>query len=291
MYIPIESINLQLLNIGYAKHNGDWNWKDVNSPFARIFYVTKGTAKIKILESPSMKEVEYTLRPNYMYIIPAYTRHTYECTGPYELYYLHIYNGFKRETDVFDVYDLPTEVEVGKNTEMAFRTLYEKHPEFTLPASDPRSYDNRSMLIDYVNRYNNLELYEKMEIRGYLLLLFARFMKGARPRIWTQDSRISKVLRYIHNNLFDDIEIDELAEVACLTKPYLIRIFKRDFGTSPLQYINRKKIERAQLILVTEDLPVKEVAYKLGFKDHSYFIRLFKKICGQTPQAYRASMK
>ena len=40
--IPIESFNLQMLNVGLAHHNGDWNWKDVNSPFTRIFYVTEG---------------------------------------------------------------------------------------------------------------------------------------------------------------------------------------------------------------------------------------------------------
>ena len=72
-----------------------------------------------------------------------------------------------------------------------------------------------------------------------------------------------------------------------MTKPYFIRIFKQHFGMSPLQYINHKKMERAQLLLLTEDMTVKEVAFALGFNDHSYFIRLFKKITGRTPQEYR----
>ena len=46
--IPIESFNLQMLNVGLAHHNGDWNWKDVNSPFTRIFYVTEGEAWVKL---------------------------------------------------------------------------------------------------------------------------------------------------------------------------------------------------------------------------------------------------
>lgn len=49
-------------------------------------------------------------------------------------------------------------------------------------------------------------------------------------------------------------------------------------GMSPLQYINRKKIDRAELLLITGDQPIKEIAYDLGYNDHSYFIRLFKRL-------------
>jgi YesN/AraC family two-component response regulator len=51
--------------------------------------------------------------------------------------------------------------------------------------------------------------------------------------------------------------------------------------------VNRKKVERAQLMLMTEPIHVKEVAFSLGFDDHSYFIRLFKKSTGLTPNDYR----
>ena len=60
-----------------------------------------------------------------------------------------------------------------------------------------------------------------------------------------------------------------------------------DNGTSPLQYINKKKVERAQLLLCTTDMPVKEVAYRIGFNDQSYFIRMYRKVTGTTPQEYR----
>lgn len=82
-----------------------------------------------------------------------------------------------------------------------------------------------------------------------------------------------------------------LADIACVNGCYLIRLFKREVGLSPLRYINQKKIEKAQLLLLTADMPVKEIAYELGFFDLSYFIRLFKKKVGVTPQEYRASMR
>ena len=96
-----------------------------------------------------------------------------------------------------------------------------------------------------------------------------------------------KHLKHIHEHIAEEIDVKELADVASVTKTYFIRLFKQEFGLSPIQYINRKKVERAQLLLFTTDNSVKEVAYKLGFSDHSYFIRLFRKIASITPQEYR----
>ena len=60
-------------------------------------------------------------------------------------------------------------------------------------------------------------------------------------------------------------------------------------GVVELFYRNQKKIEKAQLILVTDEMSVKNVAFSLSFDDYSYFNRLFKKVTGLTPQEYRNS--
>ena len=102
-----------------------------------------------------------------------------------------------------------------------------------------------------------------------------------------EDNRIVKAVRYIHKHITETIELEKLAEIACLSKDHFIRLFKKGMGTTPLQYINQKKIEKAQLLLITEELAVKEIAFRLAFEDYSYFNRLFKKITGVTPQEYR----
>lgn len=91
------------------------------------------------------------------------------------------------------------------------------------------------------------------------------------------DNRIQKVLSHIRKNIYKTVDIDSLAAISCLSKDHFIRLFKKEVGTTPLQYINQKKIEKAQLILITEDIPVKNIAYLLAYEDHSYFNRLFKK--------------
>ena len=295
MQLPIESLNLQMLNVGLAHHNGDWNWQRVSSPFTRIYYVTKGEARLHISHPAHEwgKEAgteSIVLRPGLLYMIPAHTLHSYECEGEFEHYYLHVYEGFKNETHVMEMYEFPMEVKAQAGDEGLMERMTMAHPEAKLPESDPRTYDNASMFTGYVKRYNSLPLWEKMRLRGATLLLFSRFLEQATARVWTRDERMTKVLAHVHSHLDKDISVETLAEMACVTKPYLIRVFRREFGMPPLQYINKKKMERAQLLLITEDWTVKEVAWHLGFSDHSYFIRLFKKLTGTTPKDYRRNL-
>ena len=285
MQIPIESLNLLMLNVGLARHNGDWNWKNVSSPFTRIYYVSEGEALLHLSDHT------VTLRPGRLYIIPAHMMHSYECTGLFTHYYLHVYEGFKSELNLMEFYDFPTEVDGCENDERIFQTMCQLLPDARLPESNPHAYDNAIQFSDYVQRYQNMELWLKMELRGAILTLFSRFMRRASLKVWTQDERMKRVLEHIHSHIYQNIDVDELANVACITKPYLIRLFKRESGVSPVQYINKKKVERAQLLLVTTDKPVKEIAYELGFSDHSYFIRLFHKLSGITPQEYRLRMR
>ena len=70
-----------------------------------------------------------------------------------------------------------------------------------------------------------------------------------------------------------------LAVMAGVT--YLVRML-------PLVLV-KKKIEKAQLLLITKDLAIKEIAYTLGYDNYSYFIKLFKKQTVLTPQTYKES--
>lgn len=135
-----------------------------------------------------------------------------------------------------------------------------------------------------------MALWEKMELRGAMLMIMSHFMHQARLRQRTLDERMKKVLAYIFEHIDDSIDVERLAAEACVTKTYFIKLFKCEFGIPPRQYINKKKIEKAQLLLFSTDKPVKELAYALGFSDQNYFVRLFHKLTGCTPQEYRRKL-
>ena len=73
MNLQVEQMHPLVLNVGLAVHNADWNWKNVNSPFTRLYYVTEGSAQIELPDGI------YTLSPKHMYFIPAFTIHTNIC--------------------------------------------------------------------------------------------------------------------------------------------------------------------------------------------------------------------
>lgn len=126
-----------------------------------------------------------------------------------------------------------------------------------------------------------------MESRGIIYQLLAEFLHQAQPKKYVADERITRVLAYIRTHLNAKPDIEALAALSCLSKDHLIRIFKREMKMTPLCYINKKRMEKAQLRLVTELTPIKEIAYQLGFEDQAYFNRIFKKTTGLTPMNYR----
>lgn len=281
MNLQVEQMHPLVLNVGLAVHNADWNWKNVNSPFTRLYYVTEGSAQIELPDGI------YTLSPKHMYFIPAFTIHTNICKSNFVHYYLHIYEDHYSDNDWLDHWKFPVEIEATDLDLALFKRLCEINPHMTLQKSDPTTYDNNPTLMQNLIKNRQRAFCDKVESRGIVFQLLSRFFKQGQSKIEMEDNRIAKTVLYIRKHLNEAIELEKLAEISCLSKDHFIRLFKKDLGTTPLQYINQKKIEKAQLLLITEELAVKEIAFQLAFEDYSYFNRLFKKITGVTPQEYR----
>ena len=100
-------------------------------------------------------------------------------------------------------------------------------------------------------------------------------------------SAIDLLLEYMYSHYSENICLDELAELVHLNKSYLIRLFRREVGRTPLDYLTRLRLEQSARLLETTELKISEIAYRCGFESSSYFIRRFHKIYAQTPDQYR----
>lgn len=281
MYITVDKLHLLTLHVGYAQHLGDWNWKRVRSPFARLYYVTDGVAQIE------MASGIYTLLPHRLYLIPAFTEHNCICNSVFKHYYIHIYEEMQGDSGGLEEYDFPVEVEAAAYDLDLFKRLCNINPFLKLPESNPDSYDNHQSLIGNIQLNQRRPFCDKLESCGILYILLSHFMKYATPKTEVKDSRIHQMLAYIRKNIHLRLDIDVLADKACMSKDHFIRVFKREMGETPNVYVTKKKMEKAELLLVTSDLSVKQVADSLGYEDYSYFNKLFKKNAGVTPQQYR----
>lgn len=75
MNIPIESLSLIMLNVGFARHHADWNWQGVSSPFTRLFLVTDGEAKAHLPDKA------VTLLPGHAHMVLVHVTHRYDDAG------------------------------------------------------------------------------------------------------------------------------------------------------------------------------------------------------------------
>jgi len=84
--------------------------------------------------------------------------------------------------------------------------------------------------------------------------------------------------------------IDEMAKCAGMSKYHFIRVFKKNIGITPWQYIMQRKITNAKELLHNPNKTIKQIAYETGFKDPDYFSTTFKKITGLRPGDFRNTL-
>lgn len=101
---------------------------------------------------------------------------------------------------------------------------------------------------------------------------------------WEQ---IQKTLDYIELHLDEEISIDELSELAALSKFYYQRLFTRLVKKPVAEYIKLRRMAKATELLLQEDKRILDIAVELGFTSNEHFTRVFKQTFGMTPDAYR----
>lgn len=98
---------------------------------------------------------------------------------------------------------------------------------------------------------------------------------------------ITHVVEYIRMNLKENISLKKLSEKSCMSTTSFYRLFKRELGMSPIEFVLHEKIRCAKQLLKNPTIQINEVCYLSGFEDSNYFIRLFKKHEGITPKQYQ----
>lgn len=98
---------------------------------------------------------------------------------------------------------------------------------------------------------------------------------------------IEKSIIYIHRHLTDDLTLNELAQIAKMSRAYYSAVFKKLNGISPWDYITAKRIELAIKHLKSNTCTMLELALKCGFNNTANFNRAFKKVTSMTPTEYK----
>ena len=128
---------------------------------------------------------------------------------------------------------------------------------------------------------------------NHLRYLFTQFVmetgrhQGAHPAALDLDA----IQTFMQDNIHQQLNLDDLAAVAHLSRFHFSNRYKALTGYSPIKHFLHMKIEYACQLLDSSDLSVKAIAAELGYGDPLYFSRLFTKTIGMSPRAYRGSVR
>lgn len=101
--------------------------------------------------------------------------------------------------------------------------------------------------------------------------------------------KVTEAIDFINNNIHLAICVNDLARILGISYEHFIRLFKKEVGITPIEYINRARITVAMKYLKETSLTIREIMEKVGFKTEQNFFRQFKKISGLTPKKFRYS--
>jgi AraC-like DNA-binding protein len=102
--------------------------------------------------------------------------------------------------------------------------------------------------------------------------------------------KLRRVMAYVEAGLGGPISLDDLANVAGVSRFHFHRQFRKTVGVTPREYVLRARIERAKGLLTESDLTVGEVSGAVGFADQSHFSNIFRRLTAMTPRGFRNSM-
>ena len=127
-----------------------------------------------------------------------------------------------------------------------------------------------------------------------LLEIFAGHVSTLANEIVVQEDEaespmIRRARAYILANQADPIDLDKVAQAMHVSTFYFCKMFKKATGLTFTDYLSRVRVEKAKTLLLNPHLRISEIAYEVGFQSLTHFNRMFRKIVGESPTAYRES--
>lgn len=113
----------------------------------------------------------------------------------------------------------------------------------------------------------------------------------ATPKNMRIHASLHSALEYIQKNFADEIRVEDLAKSAHMSSSNLFTVFKKEFGISPITYVNQYRLSMAAEYLLERDASVTEIALMTGFHDALYFSKMFHKMYQVSPREYRKQNK
>lgn len=233
----------------------------------------------------------YSFQAGELIVIPANTVHSITFHGQIEHRYLVVQFelGYIADSNFYDEYKCVLPFAADNNS---------YHKKIKLTAKD--SEEIRTLLEQTASNFASddffKELRAKSDICNIVQWISKRicFYKDMEQDFESQIKELNRVrpaIDYIEENYASEISLQNLADICNYSYSHFSKVFIKAFSINPNTYISYTRIRKAEDLLKSTDMNISDIASAVGYNDVSYFIRVFRKLKGISPNKYRKSEK
>ncbi len=244
----------------------DQGWSNISSPKGNVcFFILDGCFSFK-LDGRTV-----TAKKNDLVFFKKHTEYVVTAESDVDYLYLH-FKADMKEAGEGDMGD--------GNLIIPERISYIDHPE---------KRERTVRLISMCNKMiRERPIYKDARLKNVFgeLLITAAILHAEEKKDSVPPS-IKRIEKYVRENVLLPLTLSSLSDKFFLSKQYIMRSFKKHYGTNVTGYINDVKLEYSLGLLSESDMTVDEISNMLSYSQSSYFCRLFKRRFGITPTEYR----
>lgn len=265
MFVPKSKMiyNLNIYQVGYEKCGASHSFGPVIRDFYVLHFLISGKGEYHI------RDRVFHLSKGDCFLVVPNEKMFYKASpeDPYEYFWVAFQGQSARK--------ILEKAEFYRNDNFVYRNDEQYERIYGLM--------NEMNLLTTGSNKNNLLLI------GYLYLLLGFMIKDESE--YEESGEVLSLLemanKYISTNYQNDITVDALAKFLNLHRSSLYRLFKRNYGMSPIEYIVDYRLDKALFMIKNSDCNTNQIAYSCGFKNITYFYRAFKKKFQKTPKEVR----
>ena len=251
------------LFIGNFIYEPDYLIKRNNYDSFLIMYITKG--KINIMSCGNT----FSAKAGDFVLLDCYQPHQYGSKDPWETLWLHFDGPLARDY---------------------YQEIISHYNSICLTPDNPEQIRHTMSML--LSLFQNGSPIIESAVSGFITNILNGLMISSSER--EQSSTLSKVVTdsvtFIREHFSEQISLEEVAARAHLSLYYFTRVFSRETGFTPHQYLINIRISTAKYMLKSSELSIKEIGFSTGFNSETSFCSTFKKWVGMTPSKYRSDV-
>lgn len=261
---PVDRSVTKLLYVSVARYSGEWHSTLHTHPCAELFFITGGKGYLRLSDQ------SVPISTDDLIIVNSNVEHTEVSSEELSLEYI-----------VMGIDGL--EALAGDKGDDGYSIIHFQS------GREPLLFYLQSLLKELEEKlpgYNTV-CQDLLEVVLLQLMRRSEFTVTFVPTSRKSSRETAIVRRYIENHFKEDLTLDDLANVAHVSKYYLAHAFSKEYGTSPINYLLSCRIQESLYLLTETSLTLSDISRMLGFSSPSYFSQSFRRMQGISPMQYR----